>query len=251
MRTLVLQPLTCIDVACFRFLHSTIGALIEELAMSTPADPAQIAAELPGVLAERSRAAFWRLLAADVRWGGQNNTEQTCHNRGRAADFYDALLAGGARLTVLHTSVDGDKVRARLEVNGPGDGPDLDYQTEVQLTVRGGLVVDILQMEDDESPTIELLYFTGCPNHTAFLPHLQQLLDSNDVNSPVQLIEVSDDEAHRLRFLGSPSLRINGHDIEPEAEDRSTYGLQCRVYSTPDGPVGAPADSWILAALQA
>lgn len=220
--------------------------------MNGPADPAHIAAALPEVLAERTRVAFERLLAADVRWGGPDDIEQTCHNRDQAAGFYDALLASGARLSVLHTSVDNDKVRVRLQVDGLEGDPDLDHQTEVQLTVRDGVIVDILQIEDDEPPTIELLYFTGCPHHAAFLPHLRQLLDSNEVHSPVQLIEVSDDdEAHRLRFLGSPSLRINGHDIEPDADVRSTYGLQCRIYSTPDGPAGTPADTWILAALQA
>jgi len=75
---------------------------------------------------------------------------------------------------------------------------------------------------------------------------------SRHVDSPVQLVEVSDDqEAHRLRFLGSPSLRINGQDVEPGAGDRSSYGLQCRIHSTSDGPAGTPADQWILAALYA
>ncbi len=54
------------------------------------------AAALPAVLAERSRDAFERLLTHDVRWGGESDTEQTCHNRQQAADTYAALLAGGA-----------------------------------------------------------------------------------------------------------------------------------------------------------
>jgi len=118
--------------------------------MTPPADAAQIAAELPTVLAERSRAAFERLLAPDVRWGGPADTEQTCHNRGQAGDTYAALLAGGAHLNVLHTSVADDKVLARLGVNGPDNDPELDYETKVLLTVRDGMVVDILQVDDDE-----------------------------------------------------------------------------------------------------
>ncbi len=117
--------------------------------------------------------------------------------------------------------------------------------------MREGLVVDILQLDDEEPPVIELLYFAGCPNSDAFLPHLQHLLHHHHVHSPVQLIEVSDDQtAHQLRFLGSPTLRINGQDVEPGAEHRSGYGLQCRIYSTPHGPAGTPPDSWVLAALQ-
>ncbi len=181
------------------------------------------------------------------------DTEQTCHDRGQAGGFYAALLAGGTHLDVLDCAVDDDgKVLARLEVTGADGHLGLAYQTQVLLTVRGGLVSDILQVEDDTSPTVELLFFAGCPHHAVFLPHLQQLLDSNGVSSPIQLVEVTDDrQAHELRFLGSPSLRINGVDVEPGADRRSGHGLQCRIYLTPDGSSGTPTDAWILSPLHA
>lgn len=99
---------------------------------------------------------------------------------------------------------------------------------------------------------IELLYFAGCPNHDAFLPHLLQLLRHHEDEGPVQLLEVLDDaQAQRLRFLGSPSLRVDGRDVEVGSEERATYGLQCRIYQRADGASGAPPDDWIVAALQA
>lgn len=221
--------------------------------MTAPADASHIAEQLPSVLAARDRAVFERLLAPDVRWGGKEDTEQTCHDRRQAGDTYAALLEDGVRLDVLDSTIDDDgKVLARLEVTAADGDPSLTYQTQVLLTVRGGLVVDILQIEDDEPPTIELLFFAGCPNHEQFLPRLQQLLDSHGISSPVQLIEITDDEqAEQARFLGSPSLRINGVDVEPGAESRSSYGLQCRIYTTPDGSSGTPTDAWILSALHA
>lgn len=221
--------------------------------MTSPAGAAQIAEQLPSVLAERDRAAFERLLAPGVRWGGREDTEQTCHDRGQAGDFYAALLAGGTHLDLLDSTVDDDgKVLARLEVTGADGHLGPTYQTQVLLTVRGGLVIDILQVEDDASPTVELLFFAGCPHHAVFLPHLQQLLDRNGVSSPLELVEVTDDtQAHELRFLGSPSLRINGVDVEPGADRRSGYGLLCRIYLTPDGSSGTPTDAWILNALHA
>lgn len=221
--------------------------------MTAPADATHIAEQLPAVLAAHDRAAFERLLHPDVRWGGDEDTEQTCHNRGQAGDFYAALLAGGVRLDVLDSTVDDNgKVLARLEVTGADGEPGLSYQTQVLLTVRDGLVIDILQGEADAPPTVELFFFAGCPHHAAFLPHLQQLLNSHDIPSPVQLIEVTDDEqAHQTRFLGSPSLRINGVDVEPGADSRASYGLQCRIYNTPDGSSGTPSDAWILSALHA
>ena len=141
--------------------------------MTAPADATRIAEQLPSVLAARDRAAFERLLHPDVRWGGQEDTEQTCHDRGQAGDFYAALLAGGARLHVLGSTVDDDgKVLARLEVTGADSDTELSYRTQVLLTVRGGLVIDILQGEAHSPPMVELLFFAGCPNHAVFLPHL-------------------------------------------------------------------------------
>lgn len=101
-----------------------------------------------------------------------------------------------------------------------------------------------------EPLVVELLYFEGCPNHDSFLPHLEQLLAGLGVDSPVRLVEVgSDEDAQRLRFLGSPSLRINGHDVEPGADTRQGYGLQCRLYNTPQGLTGTPLDDWVRTSL--
>ena len=65
--------------------------------------------------------------------------------------------------------------------------------------------------------------------------------------SPVEVQD--DDHAQQLRFLGSPSLRVNGLDVEPDADQRTGYGLQCRVYTAADGTTGTPPDSWVLAAV--
>lgn len=112
--------------------------------------------------------------------------------------------------------------------------------------------MNIVQLvaEAPEPPVIELLYFDGCPNHAAFLPHLQRLLADSGVDAPVQLVPVTTDEqAQRLRFLGSPSLRVNGQDVDPAAGERSDYGLQCRLYTTPAGLAGTPPDDWIRSAV--
>jgi hypothetical protein len=97
---------------------------------------------------------------------------------------------------------------------------------------------------------IDVLYFDGCPNHEALLPHLHELLGRTGVEAAIQLVNLPDDDvAQRERFLGSPTVRIDGGDVEPGADTRSDYGLKCRLYRTPDGLGGVPADEWILAAL--
>jgi hypothetical protein len=99
--------------------------------------------------------------------------------------------------------------------------------------------------------TIELLYFDGCPGHEAFLPRLHELLDRAGVEAPVQQRRVqSDEDARRERFLGSPTLRIDGVDVDPGAGLQTDYGLRCRLYPTAEGLRGTPPDEWVLAALQ-
>ena len=96
---------------------------------------------------------------------------------------------------------------------------------------------------------VEVLYFDGCPNHEALLPHLRELV--NSAGASIELIRVEDAHAaERERFLGSPTVRIDGEDIEPGAHQRADFGLKCRLFATPDGLRGMPADEWVLAALQ-
>ena len=98
---------------------------------------------------------------------------------------------------------------------------------------------------------VELLYVDGCSSHKAFLPRLQALLAQAGVEEPVEQRRVESDLAARSeRFLGSPTVRVDGVDIDPGAEDRADYGLSCRLYPTDGGLRGAPPDDWVLNALE-
>ena len=98
---------------------------------------------------------------------------------------------------------------------------------------------------------VEVLFFDGCPNHEALLPHLRELLQADGGSAEVHLVRVEDaDTAEREHFLGSPTVRIDGEDVEPGAGERTDFGLKCRLFRTPDGVQGMPADEWVLAALR-
>lgn len=98
---------------------------------------------------------------------------------------------------------------------------------------------------------VEVLYFTGCPNHEALLPHLRELLAAAGVDADIELVRIEDDDtAEQQRFLGSPTVRVDGQDIEPGAAERTDFGLKCRLFATPDGLRGTPPDDWIVAALR-
>jgi hypothetical protein len=92
--------------------------------------------------------------------------------------------------------------------------------------------------------TVELLYIDDCPNYEKLLPHLRQLLRAAGAPDEVALRRIPDDEAaQRERFLGSPTVRVAGHDVDPGAEQRDDYGMKCRLYATEHGLRGTPPDA--------
>jgi hypothetical protein len=97
---------------------------------------------------------------------------------------------------------------------------------------------------------VEVLYFEACPSTDAFLPRLRDVLVGVGMGDRLVLRRVETvDAAEHERFLGSPTVRVNGRDIEPGAEARTDFGLKCRLYRTETGMRGAPPEEWVLAAL--
>jgi hypothetical protein len=75
-------------------------------------------------------------------------------------------------------------------------------------------------------------------------------LARNGISTEIDLRRITDDEAaQRERFLDSPTVRVNGRDVEPDAERRTDYGMKCRLYRTPGGVSGQPPQEWLRAAL--
>ena len=98
---------------------------------------------------------------------------------------------------------------------------------------------------------VQLITFGDCPNRDTAMERLRVAIAAERVNAKVTEIEVADSTlARELRFLGSPSVRINGVDIEPAARSAEQFGLMCRTYRTSDGSEGAPPLEMIRAALR-
>ncbi len=99
-------------------------------------------------------------------------------------------------------------------------------------------------------PLVEVLYFDGCPNHEPALALVERVAAELDLHPEIRLVNVpGPDAAARLRFLGSPTVRIGGRDIEPGAEQRTDFVLSCRVFRTERGFSGEPDEQWIRDAL--
>lgn len=98
---------------------------------------------------------------------------------------------------------------------------------------------------------IELLYFDGCPSYELLLPKLRELLEREGVEYEVELCHIKSVEAaEQTRFLGSPTVRVDGQDIEPDAGQRSDYGLKCRLYRSNEETSGLPPEAWIVEAIR-
>ncbi|PJF23544.1 MAG: DUF2703 domain-containing protein [Phototrophicales bacterium] len=93
---------------------------------------------------------------------------------------------------------------------------------------------------------IQFLYFEGCPSHQEAMQRLRDVLTEMNQFAMIETIRVETDaEAKKYQFVGSPTIRINGEDIDPVPPD-ATYGLTCRVYRWEDGRVSPlPSPSMI------
>lgn len=100
-------------------------------------------------------------------------------------------------------------------------------------------------------PRVEILYFDGCPNHEAARALVERLSNELRIEPHIELIEVADAEAAAaLRFLGSPTVRVDGVDVEPGAEARTNYALACRIYPGEQGVSELPHEQWLRDALR-
>lgn len=99
-------------------------------------------------------------------------------------------------------------------------------------------------------PLIEILYVDSCPNYQAARALVERISRQLSITSEPRLVEVVDEEAAlRLRFLGSPTIRVGGRDVAPDGAERRDYGLSCRVYRTERGLAGLPDEHWLRDAL--
>ncbi|WP_324715421.1 DUF2703 domain-containing protein [Carboxydochorda subterranea] len=98
---------------------------------------------------------------------------------------------------------------------------------------------------------IEFLYWEECPSHDEALRRLREVLAEEGVRDPVEIIRVdTDEQAEALRFPGSPTIRFDGVDIQPEGAERAGSALTCRAYRV-DGRISPlPTKGMIREALR-
>lgn len=99
---------------------------------------------------------------------------------------------------------------------------------------------------------VELLWFADCPNHAATRQMLNDVIAEIAPGAPILDLDATDPAtAMRLRFPGSPTIRVDGRDVDPSFVDPGDYTPRCRLYRTDAGIRGIPERRWIEDALRA
>ncbi len=79
---------------------------------------------------------------------------------------------------------------------------------------------------------VQVLYFAGCPNHKPAVDLARQVAAELGLAVEVQEVEVSSgDDVETLRFLGSPTIQVEGLDVDPAGRSRTDSGFSCRMYN--------------------
>jgi hypothetical protein len=98
---------------------------------------------------------------------------------------------------------------------------------------------------------VELLYWAGCPSHPEARALVADVLADLGMTADVVEREVTTQaDAERLRFPGSPTILVDGRDVDPEGATGRAM-LACRIYHLPDGrPSPVPSRETLEAALR-
>lgn len=100
-------------------------------------------------------------------------------------------------------------------------------------------------------PAIEVLYVQDCPNYQGTLALVERIRAELGINTEVHTTLIVDqDAAEQARFPGSPTVRVDGHDVEPGSEPATEYTVACRLYRLEHRFAGQPEERWVREALQ-
>jgi hypothetical protein len=90
---------------------------------------------------------------------------------------------------------------------------------------------------------VELLWWEGCPSSDEAHELVRRLMAEAGLDpESLRSVEVATQQtADRVGFVGSPTIRVDGRDIQPP-EEAEPAGLTCRVYHLRDGRISPLPD---------
>ena len=98
---------------------------------------------------------------------------------------------------------------------------------------------------------IEVFYFDGCPSFPKAMDQVKSVLKEEHVEIAIETVAVeTHEDALTHQFLGSPTIRVNGLDVEVQSRGREDFGLKCRLYGNGKNLVGIPDINLIREAIR-
>ncbi|NOY78288.1 MAG: DUF2703 domain-containing protein [Calditrichaeota bacterium] len=98
---------------------------------------------------------------------------------------------------------------------------------------------------------IDFLYNPKCPHTEETLQNLVTALKKNGWPAGIHSVQIKDlNQAKRAHFLGSPTIRINGHDLQENASPSERYSLDCRTFLIDGKPASVPTVDFLEEAIR-
>ena len=105
-------------------------------------------------------------------------------------------------------------------------------------------------MKSKADTKIRVLYFDGCPSNEPAIATVREVVAEQKLEAEIELIRVSSkEEAITQGFFGSPTVQINGVDIEGLNALTKESDLCCRLYNAQGALRGQPSKEMIRRAL--
>ena len=122
--------------------------------------------------------------------------------------------------------------------------------TNARLTLTLGRGADVTRKKTNGSVRIEIVAREDCPHLGMARVVVERVVDETGIPAEIEVVEVeSDSDAETYRVLGSPTVLVNGRDVDPEPSLWADFSADDRIYRTPRGPSGWPEPEWIRDAL--
>ena len=100
--------------------------------------------------------------------------------------------------------------------------------------------------------SIDVLYYEDCPHYSEAIKTLKEVLAEERVEAQVNMVKVAKGggEAEAFGFVGSPTILIDGHDVQRGTDRTSPFQGHCRMYRYKGNVFEIPPKEMIREALK-
>ena len=99
--------------------------------------------------------------------------------------------------------------------------------------------------------SISIYFIEGCPGLSSITDNIKEVIAEEAVDADISLFLIETlEDARRLQFTGSPTVRINGMDIGSNMKAIKDYGLRSRHYYVNGKKLNYPSKGMIRAAIK-